>query len=854
MGASSTSERVAVLRAALRLWDHLFHGRDGRAVAAEELALLGAAVGGHLLDDDGLRRADTLRALLRAWLRPGRQAAGFQQFLVSWGLSAHAEAVKQWQRDGAPRRIDPAPHLARAVGWDKDRPGVIDPGTYRYLSHGDLYPDRGAGELVDAGVRRLLNSGVPLLAPKHGRLAADMRQRLTPAHADRLGLFGSDRDGPDATPTTEVTRLAFTLMVAGSLERYVSLYNDPLSEADDALQALAADVLPYWSEPPERLALRRLSIDPTIPHRLTGAGEGPSPEFIDLQAMFRSFTERARDFHGSGRSAERPRPDDAGAVAFRRLAFLLELAINDVIEYRSDGAVRIDDRIAGLITEVLDAQQHQHDTHVMLDLQRRLHVPPRQRTRERTDGRSFTFLDRVLHRLADRNRLGDAVLPRADDAANVDEVETLVQHAQQFLTSGRGGPESILRRFAEDLPAAVTALTRGNGSALGLKSAADARWALLSASGRALALRPDTTESVTVAGSFAELGWVVANERAPADMRAVNDQVYRELSGIKAGPMQARLAVPLIRISRVRPLADSKKANFGVAQQAAHESVIFGSQALDSAMRDPEATVRQIVGALTGLQLSLLQAGGVFIRSAETELIFSIRYDNPAQRAGHADYIRGLIATSYTYTNLAVARLHDLRDVERSGLVSSADLNYPSTAAASTGMMGMRSLLLWANIHIAYRTELAKQVRTLIPSIPGQFCGMLKLKHLSRLNFADMTRIAMHHAFLSGDFTHPARGAKSWHPDTPEHLRPSAGSTLDLDACGRYLVANGFDTGILDVIQLGAVRQALDETSDGRFTEWRDGYFNPTKRSLVRFNRGDLAYASIRFRDATVGT
>ncbi|MFD0592807.1 hypothetical protein ACFQZ4_09810 [Catellatospora coxensis] len=130
----------------------------------------------------------------------------------------------------------------------------------------------------------------------------------------------------------------------------------------------------------------------------------------------------------------------------------------------------------------------------------------------------------------------------------------------------------------------------------------------------------------------------------------------------------------------------------------------------------------------------------------------------------HARYIRDLATTSYTYTNLAVARLYDLNCVADTNLVKRSELNIPDTAPASTSMMGMRSLLLWATLHLSFPTRVAKDVRSLLPSVPAAFREMLQLRHLSPLNFADMTRIAMHYAFLQGDFRHPAGGATSFHP------------------------------------------------------------------------------------------
>ena len=113
----------------------------------------------------------------------------------------------------------------------------------------------------------------------------------------------------------------------------------------------------------------------------------------------------------------------------------------------------------------------------------------------------------------------------------------------------------------------------------------------------------------------------------------------------------------------------------------------------------------------------------------------------------------------------------------------------------------------------------------------------------------------MHYAFLSGDFRHPATGARGCHPDTPPHLRPRASGTLDLAACGAYLINSGFDTGILDVIEIDRVRRVLDETSDGRYGEWRAGYRNANRRKAERFRRGAVSHIAFapQLRDPTLG-
>jgi len=113
----------------------------------------------------------------------------------------------------------------------------------------------------------------------------------------------------------------------------------------------------------------------------------------------------------------------------------------------------------------------------------------------------------------------------------------------------------------------------------------------------------------------------------------------------------------------------------------------------------------------------------------------------------------------------------------------------------------------------------------------------------------------MHYAFLSGDFRHPATGARECHPDIPDHLRPRTSGSLDLDACGRYLIECGVDTGILDVIKVPEVRRVLDETSSGRYSEWRATYANPVRRNPGKFRRGAvsrIAFAQ-QSHDATIG-
>src|SRR5205823_5777022 len=115
-----------------------------------------------------------------------------------------------------------------------------------------------------------------------------------------------------------------------------------------------------------------------------------------------------------------------------------------------------------------------------------------------------------------------------------------------------------------------------------------------------------------------------------------------------------------------------------------------------------------------------------------------------------------------------------------------------------------------------------------------------------------ITRIAMHYAFLSGDFQNPAQGAADIHPSTPPHLRPGQ-ARLDLSSCGDYLRDNHFDAGILDVCELDPMRRVLDENSQGQYGEWRSSYYNSVRRGPTRFTRGELDYASIALRDATIG-
>jgi hypothetical protein len=862
------AQQTAILAAVLGLWDEVLQGRVAEPTRLADWPLVAETVGGYLTDPAGdLVRAARLRDLLRTWLRPrpGCGVAGeaaepeFETFLVSWALADRPAAARRWERRGLALRMDPAEHIGRATGWEIDNPSTAGRVRYPYLDRQGVFPGGQAGELVDDAVAELLNSGAAWLGPKQSRLPADMRQLLTPELSAQLRLFDGHPDDADATPTTELTRLAFMIAVGTGLSRYVSRLSDPTSDADEAVRALAAEVLPYWSEPQERRELLRLSVDFGLLGDLadgTGGGELGVP-FADFRAVFRTFADKARFFHETAPTAEAPQAQ-GGVVALRRLSILLELAITDVLRYRRDAAVPIDDVISDLILEVIESRNSQRDSVEMLDIQRRLRAPRSERPDwSATRGDSYAFLTGLLDRLANDRQFGIPIPPgRAADPADGRDVQRLVDLANQYLSGGKGRPETILHVFAETLPQVVTALAPGNDAALPVEFPAEARWQLLRASGDALAREPATTESLIVAGSFAELGWVVANERLPADMRKINDQVYGKLLEVNAGPVAADVAGPLTRLMRVRPLADSKKANFELAQRAAHQSVIYGSQALRAAMRDAVPQVHRIVAALTGLQLSVLQAGGVFVRSAETELILRMKYSSQEGSREHAWYIRDLATSAFTYTNLAIARLEDLDRVVKAGIVAERDINYPTTAAASTAAMGMRTLLLWATMHLAYPNDdyprqQPADISRLIPSIPGYFEKMLTLRHLNPLNFADMTRIAMHYAFLCGSFRHPAHDATDVHPATPEHLRPGQ-TRLDLNECGAYLRANRFDTGILDVIELDPVCRLLDEKSQGRYGEWRSGYHNPVRRSPTRFTRGELAAASIVLRDPTI--
>jgi hypothetical protein len=447
----------------------------------------------------------------------------------------------------------------------------------------------------------------------------------------------------------------------------------------------------------------------------------------------------------------------------------------------------------------------------------------------------------------------------SDTAATADEIDRLVFSAFNFI--GRNlGPEQLINEFSDNLPAAVRALTSGTVPAGPEHTPpARARWLLLEASGRALVQRPDMAAAPVIAGAFADLAWFAANDDIELGaIRRVFEPLHTELEAPPASQLAYDLVGPITRILRARPLADNKRDNFDVAQRMAHDAVRYGSKALAEAVSNKVfQTVSRVAAALTGFQLSLLQAGGVFVRSAEAELTFAVAGRRRDQEARHGAYMRDLASTSLTYTNLAVQRLKDIRELETSGLLTEEGINYPITAAASTAGMGMRTLLLWSMLSLAFPEPGTKpiDVKPLIMATPGQFHDMLRLRQLTKLNFADMTRIAMHYAFLSGDFRHPATGARGCHPDTPQHLRPRSSGTLDLNACGRYLIDSGFDTGILDVIQIDRIRRVLDETSDGRYSEWREGYANPKWRKAEKFRRGAVSHIAFapQLRDPTVG-
>ncbi|GIG59266.1 hypothetical protein Lfu02_36380 [Longispora fulva] len=823
-------------------------------------------VGGYLIGADSrIRPAAELRTFLRAWLQPldGRSTASsrlthdLETFFASWGLSNRATALERWRALGSPVRIDPTPYLKRATGWGDNKPTSDGHFRYEHLEAAELYPDRAAGRLVDDGVAQLLNVGLAWGEPKPGRLEMEMRQWLTPRVASQLKLFDQSTQGSPGTPTTEVTRLAFLLAVGAALRRYVEFRPDRARPEDAVFLALATDLESDWSNPPELEELIQLSVDTDLlgAHGDQGPQEDLGVEFADFRAVFRTFARTGRDFGLA------PRPtsafgEDAALWTSRRLAIILELAISDVRVGSSELRSPVADQLASLVDRLVDTMVRQKDTSEMLELQRELRsrsVSPPGRNSPQESG---TFLHDLLARLTASGRKGTTALSRSDTPADWKSIDMLVFNATNYLAgSGRLGPEGLLKSFAAELPAAVTALTSGKDGVAELAlPPVDARWQLLEASGRALISRPDAVGSIVVAGSFAELGWFVANEQPPHRMREIFDSVQQELRSLSNGQLAFDLAGTITRILRARPLADSKKANFHIAQRVADESVKYGAWVLRNVVRTEHAlTVSRVMAALTGLQLSLLQAGGVYVRSAETELIVEMgQRVNSRARQWHPEYIRDLATSAYTFTNLAVARLHEIRTAHKAGLVTFRELNYPTTAAASTASMGMRTLLLWATMHLAYPDRQPREVSLLVQSVPAQFCDMLKLEHLSSLNFAEMTRIAMYYAFLSGDFSHPARGARTWHPETPPHLRPTAGALLDLDACDQYLIEKGFDTGILDVLHVDRIFRLLNETSEGRYKSWRDNDANPLKRKPERFTRGPTHMAFAQAWDTTL--
>lgn len=863
-------DREKVLRGALTFWAALLDGVPAwRVLPPEALDAVLAAVGGWLVNPDGTpQRAEMVRRSLLSWLapRPGAPAPdprleeyGYEVFLVSWGLSIRAGAMAAWRDSNRPRRIDPAVYLARATGWGRDRPAPAPVRDYLYLASPDLSPegDRGAGRLVEAGVAVLLNAGVRFGEPKNSRFDHRMRRLLTARVSQQLRLFDSAIVDGSATPTTRITRLAYVRAVGLLLGAYAETV---FPDEDREVREFCDGVRALWSEPQDLTLLRRHCIDFDIlgERYLDEARESLGVEYADFRAVFRTFAEEGADFGGEPAGAVL-----AGEDLVRRTGVLLELAIADLRDGdRADRApdlpATVAEQLAVVLDEVDDTLSRQRDTPRMLGLLERLRESTDRDSRVRPGSRA-TFLEDLLTRLESAGRIGEPVRSSSDTAATPDEIDRLVYSAHSFLDGGRNyGPEQLINEFGDALPAAVRALTAGPvPQGLDHVTPQEARWLLLEASGRAMAQRPDMAAGPVIAGAFADLGWFAANETKPDDIRSVFEPLQTKLRSLAGSQLAYDLVGPITRILRGRPLADNKHDNFDVAQRMAHDAVRYGSMALQEAMRPGSfQTVSRVAAALTGLQLSLLQAGGVFVRSAEAELTFSVVGRSREQQLRHGAYMRDLAATSLTYTNLAVQRLKDIRELEESGLLTEEGINYPITAAATTAAMGMRTLLLWSMLSLAFpnRGERPADIKPLIMATPGQFHDMLRLKNLTRLNFADMTRIAMHYAFLSGDFRHPATGARGCHPDTPEHLRPRASGTLDLAACGRYLMESGFDTGILDVIQIDRVRRALDETSDGRYGEWREKYANPVQRKALKFRRGSVSHIAFapRFLDPAV--
>ena len=371
-GGEPSQQRDQVLAAVLHLWDEVWQGRAAEPVRLSDWPELCEMVGGHLADrGDQLVRASELRDLLRTWLYPrqGRASAGaptdieFEAFLVSWALSGNPDAVRRWEELGSPLRMDPAEHIQRATGWG----GAVKPSAamlrYPYLDMRGMHPDGQAGELVEAAVANLLNVDAAWGEPKQSRLPADMRQRLTPAIAERWGLFGTGVDDHGTIPTKELTRLAFTMAVGTRLRQYVSRYSDPTSDTDEAVRVLAAEILPHWTDPLERRELLRLSVDQDLLGEMADgkAKDELGVQFADFGAVFRTFAMHARHFREAD-SADTPSTAQDGTAAPRRLSVLLELAIADVILFGSDAAVPLDDMIANLIGEVLDVCSRQEES------------------------------------------------------------------------------------------------------------------------------------------------------------------------------------------------------------------------------------------------------------------------------------------------------------------------------------------------------------------------------------------------------------------------------------------------------------------------------------------------------------
>lgn len=854
-------ERQRILGGALAIWGALLDGAPLTDLPSETVTEVMAAVGGSLVTPEGiLRRVDDIRRALRLWLTPkpgapklDADAEEYDVFLVSWGLSVRTPSLARWRGAGSPRRVDPAPHLRRAVGWGADEPAPSEWSAYAYLVTSDLSPEQGSdgARRVDDGVAVLLNTGLRFGEPKPSRFDTVMRQLLTEKVARELQLFDSALVDGSVRPTRKVTRLAFVLAVGTLLGVYAET---ALDTADKAAREFCDDVRGLWDEPQDLILLRRTCIDYDIldARYRDHANDSLGVEYADFRAVFRTFAEEGGEFSALEDSAA---ADDA---AVRRVGVLLELAVADVRDNAPDLPVTAAEQAATVLDEVSDMLARQRDTPEMLHLQEKLRAQTEMASRVRI-GTQATFLEDLLTRLAGAHRIGTPIVSVSNAHATRDEIDGLIHSAYSFLDGGRNyGPEWLIRQFRDRLPMAVRTLTSDLAAAEGFygKEAQDKRWLLLEAAGRALTQRPDVVGGLVVAGSFAELGWFVANEKDPDRMRQVYEPLHTRLRDVKAGQLANDLVGPVTRILRGRPLADNKHDNFDIAQRFAHDSVRYGSRMLFEATHvDTAQTVSRIAAALTGFQLSLLQAGGVFVRSAEAELTYDRADRSRGERDRHGAYMLDLASASLTYINLALQRLKDIRELEASGLLTGEGLNYPVTASASTASMGMRTLLLWAMVHLAFPGDDKADVRPLIMATPGQFHDMLRLRDLNRLNFADMTRIAMHYAFLSGDFRHPATGARECHPDTPDHLRPRASGNLDLDACGRYLVESKVDTGILDVIKVPEVRRVLDERSSGRYGEWLATYANPVRRNPGKFRRGAvsrIAFAQ-QSRDATIG-